>query len=137
MDQASYDPLARTAFAEAVAPKTPPAAKQQLTPPPIQRQDSARWYAATSRPPPVKRQVPLGEEFADVAAARANMRSRMVQGACVELNYLFDSPVAGVKRGTKGRVNKRIPGGWLLVKFVGCPGQGVKVRTSNCTLGCW
>lgn len=117
-------------------PKTPSAAKPPLAPPPIQRQDSIRWYADnTCAPGSVKRQIPFGSEVVEVEAKRAKERKQMVQGACVELKYLFDSPVAGVERGTKGRVNKRIPGGWLLVKFVGAPAS--KVRTSNCTLGSW
>jgi hypothetical protein len=118
----------------AALPSTPAAAEPLLTPPPIQRQDSARWYA-DHRPPPVKRQVPLGEEFEAVAAARENMRSRMVRGAHVELNYVFapSDEISKITRGTRGRISKRMASGWLMVRFEGFD-KCVKVRTSNCML---
>ena len=123
MDQASYDPLAREGFAEAA-----------FTPVPIQRQDSARWYADNERvPPAVKRHIPLGSYVRAVEEQHQEDRRRMVQGNWVKLQYILNSPVPGVERWTKGRISKRLGSGWLLVKFEG-QDNSVKVRTSNCCL---
>jgi hypothetical protein len=112
--------------------QTPSAAQTLFTPPPIQRQDSARWYTL-QRPTPPKRQVPLGEQFAAVMDDQRTDRLKMVRGATVELNYVFApaGAVGKVASGTSGRVSKRILGGWLMVKFDG-QSKPVKVRTSNC-----
>lgn len=112
--------------------QTPAAAEPLLTPPPIQRQDSARWYA-DHRPAPPKRQVPLGEEFAAVMDDQSAERRKMVRGSAVKLQYIFvpDGAVGAIASGTTGRVSKRIHGGWLVVKFDGQT-KSVKVRTSNC-----
>ena len=108
---------------------------RELSPPPIQRQDSARWYAANHNPPAITRQIPLGEEFAKVANERALERSKFVRGTEVELNYIIapQGDVGKLARGTKGRVDRRIKGGWLSVQF-GRAGvdKCLKVRTSNC-----
>lgn len=109
---------------------TPQAASQRRSPPPIQRQDSARWYASV---PQIKRQIPLGEEFAKVMEDRTAARKQMVRGASVELTYLFSLPgnAGQIPSGTTGRISRRIAGGWLQVKFEGHD-KSIKVRTSNC-----
>jgi hypothetical protein len=109
---------------------TPTAAKPLLTPPPIQRQDSSRLYAEGVT---VRRQIPLGEVFAGVTVKRDEMRSRMVKGAHIELNYIFAprGEVGKITRGTRGCISKRMGSGWLMVRFEGI-NKCVKVRTSNC-----